>query len=96
MHFVPVQTIVPAQSLSDIATRKNGGVIKAQGGLKCSEWDATKQQRFRDAKAAAEAAGKASFNFEGVSYGVKKGADLPEVPSITKQPTDVDFNNSTN
>lgn len=37
MHFVPVQTIIPAQSLSDIATRKNGGVIKAQTGLKFSE-----------------------------------------------------------
>lgn len=96
MHFVPVQTIIPAQSLSDIATRKNGGVIKAQGGLKFSEWDAAKQQRFKDAKAAAEASGKASFDFEGVSYGVTKGADLPEVPSIIKQPTDADLNNSAN
>ena len=82
MHFVPVQTIVPAQSLSDIATRKNGGVIKAQGGLKFSEWDVAKQQRFRDAKAAAEAAGQASFDFEGTSYGLKKGADLPTETSI--------------
>jgi hypothetical protein len=96
-HFVPISTVVvPDQKLSQLASMKHGGVVKAQTGLKFSEWDATKQQRFRDAKAAAEAAGKASFDFEGVSYGVKKGADLPEVPSITKQPTDADFNNSTN
>ena len=86
-NFVPMPIIVNNKSLSELASMKKGGVIKAQGGLKFSDWSEETKQRFRDAKAAAEAAGKASFDFEGISYGLKKGADLPtetstELPDI--------------
>ena len=93
-YFVPIPISVSDKSLLELASMKKGGVIKAQSGLKFSEWDAVKQQRFRDAKAAAEAAGKVSFDFEGTSYGLKKGADLPNQPEITATP--IGLNDSAN
>lgn len=92
---IPISVVVQ-DSLGNRPRFKQGGILKAQSGLKFSDWSEETKQRFRDAKAAAEAAGKTSFDFEGVSYGIKKGADLPEVPNITKQPTNADFNNSAN
>ena len=83
---IPIPVIVQ-DSLGDRPRFKQGGVIKAQSGLRFSDWSEETKQRFRDAKAAAEASGKASFDFEGTSYGLKKGADLPtetstELPDI--------------
>ena len=95
-HFVPIPTvIVPGQKLSQLASMKHGGIVKAQTGLKFSDWAPEVQQRFKDARAAAMAAGKDSFDFEGTSYGLKKGADLP-VQSNMELPSSLTSNIPTN
>ena len=85
--YVPISIPIVVQTDLDSRPRfKKGGVIKAQTGLKFSDWAPDIQQRFKDARAAAIAAGKASFDFEGTTYGLKQGADLP-VQSNTELPS---------
>lgn len=82
-HFVPI--VVPVKSLSEMASMKKGGVIKAQSGLKFSDLTATQQQQFKDSRSAAMTAGKDNFDFNGINYKISKpvptSSTSPELPS---------------
>lgn len=91
-NFVSVPVVINNKSLSDIASMKKGGILKAQGGVKFSDWSEEKKQRFLDARTKAKGEGKASFDFEGTSYGLSR--DLQNQPEITATP--IGLNNADN
>ena len=94
VHFVPMSVAV-APNLTELANMKHGGIVKAQGGLKFSDLTPEQQQQFKDARAAAQTAGKDSFEFNGQTYGISKA--LPESGiKVTSSPTEADLNNDAN
>lgn len=94
-HFVPMTIAVPGATLTELANMKHGGIVKAQGGLKFSDLTPEQQQQFKDARTAAQTAGKDSFEFNGQTYGISKA--LPESGiKVTSSPTEADLNNDAN
>ena len=93
--FIPMSTPIVIQALEDRPRFKTGGVIKAQSGLKFSDLTPEQQQQFKDARAAAQTAGKDSFEFNGQTYGISKALPASGI-KVTSSPTEANLKNDAN
>lgn len=95
IHFIPVPVSVPSTKLSELSSMKNGGILKAENGLKFSDLTLAQQEEFKRLKAEAESSGKSSFEFNGQIYNVSKPLPTTGV-TITGSPAEADLNNDAN
>jgi hypothetical protein len=88
-------SVAVAPNLTELANMKHGGIVKAQSGLKFSDLTPEQQQQFKDARAAAQTAGKDSFEFNGQNYGISKALPTSGI-KVTSSPTEANLKNDAN